>query len=408
MLPRLEGQQAMTTPVIATFNTGSSSLKFSLYRAGADQLAGRLLGGKLTGLGAHLKVDMDTTSESHQSQFADALSKVDPAPEQLIPELARCLSAAIDGTELIAAGHRIVHGGQSCDGPRLATPELLDALDKLSVFAPDHQPYNLAGVRSLATQFPGHPQSLSFDTAFHSVQPREARLYALPRELTVSGLQRYGFHGLSYAYIAGAITQTFSDRPHRKTIVAHLGNGASLCAIQDGTSIATSMGLTALSGVPMATRCGDLDPGAILYLIGSQKMTPDAVSDMLHHKSGLLGVSGISGDVRDLLASTAPEAEEALDLYTYRIAREIGSLTAALNGLEAIVFTGGVGENSQEIRRRVVARLSWMGIELDATLNESGAGIISAQHSEIAVAVIPTNEEEVIAREAFSLCRYAA
>ncbi|WP_340691869.1 acetate/propionate family kinase [Hyphomonas sp.] len=398
----------MTTPVIATFNTGSSSLKFSLYRAGADQLAGRLLGGKLTGLGANLKVDMDTTSESHERQFVDALSKVDPAPEQLIPELARCLSAAIDGTELIAAGHRIVHGGQSCDGPRLATPELLDALDRLSVFAPDHQPYNLAGVRSLAKQFPGLPQSLSFDTAFHSAQPREARLYALPRELTESGLQRYGFHGLSYAYIAGAMTQTFSDRPHRKTVMAHLGNGASLCAIQDGTSIATSMGLTALSGVPMATRCGDLDPGAVLYLIGSQKMTPDAVSDMLHHKSGLLGVSGISGDVRDLLASLAPEAEEALDVYTYRIAREIGSLTVALNGLEAIVFTGGVGENSQEIRRRVIARLSWMGIELDATLNESGAGIISTQRSEIAVAVIPTNEEEVIAREAFSLCRYAA
>ena len=398
----------MTTPVIATFNTGSSSLKFSLYRAGADQLAGRLLGGKLTGLGVHLKVDMDATSESHERQFADALSKVDPAPERLIPELARCLSAAIDGTELIAAGHRIVHGGQSCHGPRLATPELLDALDKLSVFAPDHQPYNLAGVRSLAKQFPGLPQSLSFDTAFHSAQPREARLYALPRELTESGLQRYGFHGLSYAYIADALAKAFSDRPHSKTVVAHLGNGASLCAIQDGTSIATSMGLTALSGVPMATRCGDLDPGAVLYLIGSQKMTPNAVSDMLHHKSGLLGVSGISGDVRDLLASPASEAEEALDVYTYRIAREIGSLTAALNGLDAIVFTGGVGENSQEIRRRVCARLSWMGIELDATLNESGASVISTQHSAIAVAVIPTNEEEVIAREAFSLCRDAA
>jgi acetate kinase len=398
----------MTTPVIATFNTGSSSLKFSLYRAGAGQLAERLLGGKLTGLGAHLTVDMDTTNESHRRQFADALSNVDPAPKCLIPELARCLSAAIDGSELIAAGHRIVHGGQACDGPRLATPELLDALDKLSVFAPDHQPYNLAGVRSLATQFPGLPQSLSFDTAFHSAQPREARLYALPRELTEAGLQRYGFHGLSYAYIAGTIPDVLTGVSHRKTIVAHLGSGASLCAIRDGTSIATSMGLTALSGIPMATRCGDLDPGAVLYLIGSQKMTPNAVSDMLYHKSGLLGVSGISGDIRDLLASPAPEAEVALDVYTYRIAREIGSLTAALNGLDAIVFTGGVGENSREIRRRVCARLSWMGIGLDTALNESGAGIVSAQHSAITVAVIPTNEEEVIAREAFCLCRDAA
>ena len=398
----------MTVPVIATFNTGSSSLKFSLYRAEEHALAERLLGGTLTGLGAHLKVDMDRTSEGHQRQFADALEKVDPAPEQLIPELARCLGAAVDGTVLIAAGHRIVHGGQSCDGPRLATPELLDALDKLSVFAPDHQPYNLAGVRSLAKQFPGLPQSLSFDTAFHSVQPREARQYALPRELTESGVQRYGFHGLSYAYIANALAKTFSDWPHRKTIVAHLGNGASLCAMQDGTSIATSMGLTALSGVPMATRCGDLDPGAVLYLIGSQKMTPEEVSDMLHHRSGLLGVSGISSDIRDLLASPAPEAEEALDVYTYRIAREVGSLTAALHGLDAIVFTGGVGENSQEIRRRICARLEWMGIELDDALNETGAGIISTRPSTIAVAVIPTNEEEVIAREAFSLCRDAA
>ena len=398
----------MSMPVIATFNTGSSNLKFSLYRAATGQLAGRLLGGKLTGLGAHIKVDMDTTSQSHQQQFAAALSNVDPAPEQLIPELARCLRAAMDGAELVAAGHRIVHGGQSCDGPRLATPELLKTLDSLSVFAPDHQPHNLAGVRSLAKQFPSLPQSLSFDTAFHRTQPREARIYALPRDLTESGLQRYGFHGLSYAYIAETLAETFAGCPHRKTVVAHLGNGASLCAMRDGKSVAASMGLTALSGIPMATRCGDLDPGAVLYLIGSQKMTPDAVSDMLNHKSGLLGVSGISGDIRDLLASPAPEAEEALDVYTYRIAREIGSLTAALNGLDAIVFTGGVGENSREIRRRVCARLSWMGIELDAALNESGAGVVSAQHSAIAVAVIPTNEEEVIAREAFSLCRNAA
>jgi acetate kinase len=398
----------MSVPAIATFNTGSSSLKFSLYRAGDVGLAERLLGGTLTGLGTTLKVVTEPHDETLQRQLSAALSQVDPVPECLIPELARCLSAAVEGAELVAAGHRIVHGGQTCDGPRLATPQLLDTLDDLSIFARDHQPYNLAGVRSMAKQFPGLPQSLSFDTAFHRTQPREARLYALPRALTASGLQRYGFHGLSYAYIADNLVETFSDLPHRKTIVAHLGNGASLCAMQDATSIATSMGLTALSGVPMATRCGDLDPGAVLYLIGSQKMTPGEVSDMLHHQSGLLGVSGISSDIRDLLASPAPEAEEALDVYTYRIAREIGSLTAALHGLDAIVFTGGVGENSQEIRRRICARLSWMGTDLDVTLNESGAGIISAQHSKIAVAVVPTNEEEVIAREAFFLLRDAA
>ena len=308
------------------------------------------------------------------------------------------LQAHRDGSHrLVAAGHRVVHGGMQFTAPVRIDNEVLAQLDALGSLAPLHQPPALHAIRALQARLPDLPQVACFDTAFHRTQPEVAQAYALPRALSDEGIRRYGFHGLSYQYIAQTLPQVLGEQASGKVVVAHLGNGASMCAMQEGRSVASTMGFTALDGLMMGTRCGNLDPGVVLYLIQQKGMTAAQVSDMLYQRSGLLGVSGLSSDLRELAASTEPAAAEAIDLFVYRIVRELGSLVAALGGIDAIVFTAGIGEHSADIRQRVCEQASWLGIELDSPANDSHQLCISVAGSRVSVWVIPTDEESVIA-----------
>lgn len=390
----------MSRNAVATFNMGSSSLKLSLFALREDgQLGDCLLRGAVRDLHGARRVDLETGNGAQDLQAG-----IEPCEDT--PSLLRAIAAWMDGQsgsrDIIGAGHRVVHGGQNHFGPAIADAGVLAVLEKLSPLAPAHQPHNLAGVRALAEAWPDTVQTVSFDTAFHRSMPRIASLYALPRSLSDDGLLRYGFHGLSYAHIAETSDAVFGTRPKRLAAL-HLGSGASACALLDGVSVATTMGLTALDGLPMATRCGDLDPGVVLHLIQELGLSPDEVSDLLYRHSGLLGVSGQSGDMSALLKSGAPEAEEAVSLYCYRIAREVGSLCTALGGLDAVVFSGGVGENAPEIRERVLAHLAWLDLEIDAVANPGNQQIISASGSGVLAAIIPADEERVIARECAGL-----
>jgi acetate kinase len=298
---------------------------------------------------------------------------------------------------LAAVGHRVVHGGADHIAPEVVTPALLAALEALTPLDPLHMPDNLAPMHAIAAARPSLKQVACFDTAFHHTLPPVAARFALPRALSAAGVRRYGFHGLSYEYIAGCLMQRSPALARGRVIAAHLGSGASLCALKDGVSIATTTGFSALDGLVMATRCGSLDPGVILYF-GRQGHSFTDIEDMLYHRSGLLGVSGISGDVRVLLASNDPHAREAIELFTYRIAVEAGALVSALGGLDGLVFTAGIGEHSPEIRASVCARLAWLGLRLDISANAAGAPCISTPDSTVDVRVIATDEEAMIAR----------
>jgi acetate kinase len=292
----------------------------------------------------------------------------------------------------------VVHGGSDYSAPVRIDRDVVVQLEKLIPLAPLHQPHNLAPIRILMARTPQLAQIACFDTAFHRSNPPLAQMFALPLELTESGVRRYGFHGISYEYIA-SVLPTFDERAARgKTVVLHLGNGASMCALQDGVSVASTMGFTALDGLPMGTRCGALDPGVLLYLMDERRMDARAIEKLVYHQSGLLGVSGISSDMRTLLASSEPRAGLAIDLYCYRIRREIGSLAAALGGLDAVVFTGGIGENSAVIRERVCRDAAWLGVELDPAANAAGGPRISTSGARTSAWAIPTNEELMIAR----------
>ena len=297
--------------------------------------------------------------------------------------------------EVIAAGHRVVHGGKEFSDPQRLTPEIMARLETFVPLAPLHQPHNLAGIRALTAVRPDLPQIGCFDTAFHHGQPALARLFALPLVYRQEGVQRYGFHGLSYEYIAGALAETSGTSATGRVAVAHLGNGASM---RDGQSVASTMGFTAVEGLPMGTRSGSLDPGVLLYMIERHGMGARDLTNLLYKQSGLLGLSGISNDMRELLASADPNAKLAVDYFTYRIARELGSLAAALGGLDALVFTGGIGEHAAAVREQVCALSAWLGIELDAAANAEHRSRISAPASRVTVWVLPTNEELVIAR----------
>lgn len=320
-------------------------------------------------------------------------------------ELAKVLDWAnrhLNGSPLAAVGHRIVHGGDFTKPMRL-DEATLTTLAGLSPLAPLHQPHNLAAVTALAKLRPGLIQVGCFDTAFHHSMDDTARRFGLPRRLEASGLKRYGFHGLSYEYIAGRLAEIEPEMAGGRIIVAHLGSGASLCALRNGRSIDTTMSFTPLDGLVMGTRCGALDPGVILYLIQTAGMNADAVQDLLYDQSGLLGVSGISADMRVLLGNDACSAREAIELFVYRAAREIGALSASLGGLDGIVFTGGIGENAPTIRAAIAARLAWQGLALDEAANREGKITISAQGSAVMAWCIPTDEESVIARQTLSL-----
>jgi acetate kinase len=320
-------------------------------------------------------------------------------------EILNLAISLLKGHTITGIGHRVVHGGTHFTAPVRVDTAVMSELAKLIPLAPLHQPHNLAPMRAIAEAAPHLPQVACFDTAFHRSQGLEAQSFALPRDLTAAGVRRYGFHGLSYEFIAGRLAEIAPELREARVIAAHLGNGASLCAMHQGRSVANTMGFTAVEGLMMGTRCGSLDAGVLLYLMDEYKMDSSALADLLYRKSGLLGVSDISSDMRQLRQSTAPEAREAIDLFVYRIRREIGSLTAALGGLDAIVFTAGIGENDVATRAEIGAGCAWLGLEIDPARNAQGQGRISTDASAISAWVVPTDEEAMIARHVVEVLR---
>jgi acetate kinase len=378
---------------LLVLNCGSSSIKFALYTAMHEPQ--RLLHGTIAGLGTAPRFsarDSEGKSlpESAPSHAADRSLKQESAPHWLFD----WLEASGYGRDIVAAGHRVVHGGERFLAPVRIDDGVLDALEHLDPMAPLHQPHNLAAVRALKSL----RQVACFDTAFHGTQPAVAQRYALPRELTAQGIRRYGFHGLSYEYIADILPAHLGARADGRVVVAHLGNGASMCALNHRRSIATTMGYTALDGLVMGTRSGAIDPGVIFYLMREKAMSADDVEALLYHRSGLLGVSGLSSDMRELLESGEARAQEAVELFVYRAARELGSLAAALGGLDALVFTAGIGEHAAPVRAMICEQARWLGIAIDAAANARHESIISAPQSGVAVCVVPTNEELIIAQ----------
>jgi len=387
---------------ILVLNAGSSSIKFSLFeghvRPGAK---GLICDGELEGIGhrAHF-LAKDAAGKSLVDQYlAEATTH-----EDALATLLNWVQHQFTNNRLIAAGHRVVHGGPALAAPVRIDSSVIDQLRRLIPLAPLHQSHNLAAITAIAKLYPGLAQVACFDTAFHHTQSETAAAYALPQSITAQGVRRYGFHGLSYEYIAGVLPEVIGPvAAEGRVVVAHLGSGASMCAMHRRQSVATTMGFTALDGLPMGSRCGNLDPGVVLYLIQEKGMAPQAVSDLLYHSSGLLGVSGVSDDMRTLLASGDPLAANAVDLFVYRIGRELGSLAAGLGGLDALVFTAGIGEHAPEIRRRVCEQAGWLGIDLDGAANTADAARITMAGSRTSAWVIPTNEDLMIARHTWRL-----
>jgi acetate kinase len=382
--------------VILVINSGSSSIKFHAFSVSGGTLE-PIAGGKLEEL-------YTTPRMQVKRQNGEVIEdRRWPAGEQLahddaIAFLLDWLRAHAGGATVVAVGHRVVHGGERYFEPVRVDAEVLAALEALVPLAPLHQPHNLAAIRSITARNAQVPQIACFDTAFHHTQPAIATRYALPPDITSHGVRRYGFHGLSYEYIASVLPQ-YSERAARgKTVVLHLGNGASMTAMDGSRSMASTMGFTAVEGLVMGTRSGCLDPGVVLWMIEEAHMDAHAIGSLLYKRSGLLGVSGISSDMRTLLASDAPAAAEAVDLFCYRISRELGSLAAALGGLDAIVFTAGIGEYAPPVRERVCRLAAWLGVSLDASANARHGPRINDTQSAVDVWVIPTNEELMIAR----------
>jgi acetate kinase len=381
----------MSHDAILVMNAGSSSLKFALYDVGALSVRVR---GALDTAGASVGL------RSLEGPLADAFhDRPLPVHDDIHAQVGWIVDTVRQDLPLtlVGAGHRVVHGGPAFYKPVLLDEAILKTLSLLSPLAPAHQPHNLAGVEAVSRVWPELPQVACFDTGFHHTQDRLAQLFPIPRTLTERGVIRYGFHGLSYEHIASRLPDLLGDRADGRVIVAHLGNGASLCGMKERKSVATTMGFTALDGLMMGTRAGSVDPGLVLWLISEQGMAPAEVSDLLNNRSGLLGVSGISNDVRELVKSNAPEAAEALDLFAYRIVREAGSLMAALGGLDALIFTGGIGEHNPLVRSKVAERLGWAGVDLDPMRNVNNETVISRDGAPVAVLVEPADEERPIA-----------
>ncbi len=382
--------------VILVINAGSSSIKFSVFIAGRDHDDLKFRG-QVDGLYAAPRfVAHDPWGAEIGSHIWDKETRLghDGAMSYLI----EFLRSQRHNDRLIAVGHRVVHGGREFLRPALVTPEVITKLEKLVPLAPLHQPHNLAPIRTAAQRLPDLPQVACFDTAFHWSQPAVAQAFALPLAITENGVRRYGFHGLSYEYIAGVLTQFEPKAATGRVVVAHLGNGASMCGMRAGKSVATTMGFTAADGLPMGTRCGALDPGVLVYLMDELKMDARAIEELLYKQSGLLGVSGISSDMRALLESPEPRARFAVDLLVYRVGRELGSLAAALGGLDALVFTGGIGQHSAVIRERVCQDAHWLGVELDSAANKKDGPCISTKLSPVSAWAIRTDEESMIAQ----------
>jgi acetate kinase len=380
-------------------NAGSSSLKFCVFKRPPGEPWRLEARGQIEGIGASPR--LSAKDGTGQSLAAEDLSVRDG--REAIDALAAWLKSKYGGSRVVGVGHRVVHGGARFDRPTFLNPQVLAELHALIPLAPLHQPYNLAAIEAAMEKLPGVPQVACFDTSFHRSMPEVAQLVPLPRELRQKGLQRYGFHGLSYEYIASALPQVAPEIARGRVIVAHLGSGASLCALRDGKSIDSTLGFTALDGLCMGTRPGSLDPGLVLHLFQGLGYSAKDVEKLLYKQSGLLGISGISNDMRNLLGRPEPEARLAVDYFVYRAAKEIGALAASLGGLDALVFTAGIGENSAEIRRRICQASSWLGIVLDDAANTGAGPRISAPGSDVSAWVIRTNEELMIARHMAAL-----
>lgn len=382
------------TDAILVLNAGSSSLKFAVYPAGTGKA---ILKGKVAGIGTAPVFSATDAQGSSLRLAGPCIPKNAADRDDLIPLLLEWLSVQRPDITFTAAGHRVVHGGLHHTGPARVSHKLLAELEALIPLAPMHQPHSLAAIVSVAMALPDLPQIACFDTSFHRTMPRLAQIFALPREMTDDGVLRYGFHGLSYDYISGCLPHHIGNKATGRVVVAHLGSGASMCALKNRHSVATSMGFTALDGLMMGRRSGALDPGVVLYLMQEKGMSAADITTLLYERSGLLGVSGISSDMKVLETSTAPEAREAIDLFCARAAGELASLATSLSGLDAIVFTAGIGERSARVRSGICDLLGWMGVALNMSANTRNANLISAIWSDIDVLVIPTDEEVVVA-----------
>jgi acetate kinase len=381
-------------------NAGSSSLKFCVFQRPAGETWRLEARGQIEGIGTLARLSVkNAESKSVADQKLDAITDGRDA----VNALASWLRSKYGGSRVLGVGHRVVHGGVHFTTPTILNPQVIAALYELVPLAPLHQPYNLAAIEAAFERLPGVPQVACFDTSFHRGQPAVAELVPLPRDFRKAGLQRYGFHGLSYEYIASVLPQVAPQIADGRVIVAHLGSGASLCALKDRKSVDSTLGFTALDGLCMGTRPGALDPGVVLHLFQKLGLSAKEVETVLYKKSGLLGISGISNDMRDLLGRSEPEARLAVDYFVYRAAREIGALTAVLGGIDALVFTAGIGENSAEIRQRICDASAWLGVELDTQANANKAVLISTRNSKVSAWVIATNEELIIARHTGSL-----
>lgn len=379
---------------LLVLNAGSSSLKFSVFLS--QEPPQLLLRGQLDGLLSQPRfVARDRSGVIGENQWPPGFRLGHHGAIEFLFAWGR--EGPLVEHRMVAAGHRVVHGGARHTAPVLVDTETLAELEALVPLAPLHQPHNLAAIKAVAQLMPALPQVACFDTSFHSTQPGVAQRFALPRRYFEQGVRRYGFHGLSYEYIASVLPAIDRRAADGRTVIAHLGNGASMCAVRGGRSIATTMSFTALDGLVMGTRCGAIDPGVLLYLMKYHGMDGDTLQHLLYEESGLLGLSGISSDMRELLSSADPRAAEALDLFVYRIERELGSLAAALGGLDALVFTAGIGENAASIRARVCRAAGWLGLELDEEANAKGGPRISCPESRVSAWVVPTNEEMMIA-----------
>ena len=394
----------MTTHVF-TLNAGSSSIKFALFEGDGEAPVAQAVGVvEMTGERRRLKVEDGAGKPAYEESWTgeggfhtDALRRVLAWRQKAFPDV-----------RVSAAGHRVVHGGTRYAAPVLVTDEVLDYLKTLVPLAPLHEPHNLAGIYAAREAWPHVQQVACFDTAFHRAHPFVDDAFAVPRRLYDEGVRRYGFHGLSYEYVTGKLREIAPLHAAGRVVVAHLGNGASMCAIRDGLSVSSSMGFTALDGLPMGTRCGQLDPGVVLYLMQEKKLTADQISDLLYRESGLKGLSGVSHDMRELEASTAPEAAQAIEYFVFRIRRELGGHAAVLKGIDAIVFCGGIGEHAWRVRERVLEGMEWIGVELDRVANRASTQVISSDRSRVRVFVIPTNEEAMIARHTIATIGGAA
>jgi acetate kinase len=383
---------------ILTINAGSSSLKFAVFEVHGLTC---VLSGQVEGLGStpQFRLRNAAGQDIPDGLHGGAINTHAQALERIISVMPLYCADA----HIVAVGHRVVHGGLEFVAPVLIDENVASKLAALSPLAPLHQPHNLAGIAAARTHFPDAAQVACFDTAFHRGQPFVNDAFAIPRSFYDEGVRRYGFHGLSYEYIAGKLGEVAPFHAQGRVIIGHLGSGASMCALRNGCSVASTMGFSALDGLPMGTRPGQIDPGVLLYLMDQKGMDAKAISELLYRQSGLKGLSGISNDMRELEASGHPHARQAIDLFVFRVRREIGGLAAALEGLDAIVFCGGIGENARNIREYVLQGMEWIGVELDLDRNRANAELISSARSRVQVFVIPTNEELMIARHAVRL-----